>query len=117
NRLAEVERGLLTLWVAAFGSIDQGPDEYWRAVRYADAAVRVLVESMDPALVDRTHLDTALDLAYELGVADAAETNPDLATRIPRRHRGPLDLGTVVDEQTGRAAIQLTGDAILDQQF
>ena len=118
ERLAEVERGLLALWVAAFGALDQGPENWHRASRYADAAVAVLVNAMDPDLVDREGITAALDLAYELGVVDAIETAPELALRVPgRRVLDPLDLTLPVDEQLARTALQLTGDALLDQTF
>src|SRR5690606_7314303 len=82
---------------------------------YAEAARTLLVTTMDPALVNRAELAAALDLAYELGVADATETAPELALEVPeRRTLGPLDITTPVDEQAGRAATQLTAEAVLD---
>ena len=115
TRLGELQKALLGLWVTWFGAADERPPNYWRAVQYAEAARTLLVTTMDPALVNRAELAAALDLAYELGVVDATETAPELALEVPeRRTLGPLDITTPVDEQAGRAAIQLTAEAVLD---
>lgn len=111
--LTVARTGLLALWLAEFGDIDEEPADPEAARGFVARAVQLLADALDPDLVDDAAAARAWLAAYALGTDHALDTAPALPLSMPTRDAAPdLGLSRAVAEQAVRALSELRTSAV-----